>query len=159
MSFKLWLMLFVWFFCPAGSHATLQRQRTGREAVHPDPDPPEKRAVAAELAAEAQLHAPQQLHAEGHWEPSEEQLGSHRTQSPVLLRHWRGPEPECRHLTWGLRPAGCTAPPAGEEDCRCWCIPSSDGTRPISVSCLISVGLPIYIDGVVFQLFFFFYHW
>ena len=46
-----------------GSDATLQRQRTGREAVHLNPDSAEERAVAPELAEEEELHAAQQLHA------------------------------------------------------------------------------------------------
>lgn len=64
------LIVFVGSFGPAGSYTTLQRQRTGREAIHLDPDSPEERAVAAELAAKAQLHAAQQLGAEGHREPA-----------------------------------------------------------------------------------------
>lgn len=84
---------------PPGNNAALQRQRTGREAVHPDPDTPEERAVAAELAPEAQLHAAQQLGAQRHRQPAQKQLGPHCTQSPVLLGHRGGPEPERRHLT------------------------------------------------------------
>lgn len=80
------LVCFALFF-HKGSDATLQRQRTGREAVHPDSDPAEERAVAPELAEEAELHAPQQLNAQRRrrrGQPAQEQLGARRAQSPVL---------------------------------------------------------------------------
>lgn len=86
---------------PEGGDAALQRQRTGREAVHLNPDSPEERAVAPELAEEAELHATQQLHAQRRKqrEPAQEQLGARHAQSPVLHPDRRRPEPERRHLT------------------------------------------------------------
>lgn len=93
------LLCFALFF-REGSDAALQRQRTGREAVHPDSDPAEERAVAPELAEEAELHATQQLHAQRRRrEPAQEQLGARRVQSPVLHPARGGPDPERRHLT------------------------------------------------------------
>lgn len=129
---------------PEGRDAALQRQRTGREAVHLNPDSPEERAVAPELAEEAELHATQQLHAQRRKqrEPAQEQLGARHAQSPVLHPDRRRPEPERRHLTWGLPPAGRPAPPGGKEDCGCRRFSCSDGTRAFSVSCRISARLP-----------------
>lgn len=45
------------------SNTPVQRAGAGWEALHPDPEPAEKWAVAPELAEEAQLDATQQLHA------------------------------------------------------------------------------------------------
>jgi len=92
-----------------GDHAALQRPRAGREAVHPDPDAAEERAVAPELAEEAQLHAAQQLHTQERGQrPAAQQLGARRrrAQSPVLHAERRGPERQRRGLKRGPAPPG-----------------------------------------------------
>lgn len=131
-------------YCLQGNDAALQRQRTGWEAVDLDSDASEERAVAPELAEEAQLHAAQQLHAQRRRrQPAQEQLSStHNAEGAVLNPEWYQPEPECRHLTWGLPPAGWPAPPCGEEDGGCWCVSCSYWTSSFSVPCLIQIYLP-----------------